>query len=158
MSYSEEPELAACLTSSSSIQERLMSTYEYDEGVYELMLMYCKKTDLNKLMSMFDFLIGFLERAYAGQRVVVISCFAQFINFASLMNNNILNRNNLTYEINEWREKLIGELIKTIMDSNELARKQSIRGLSNLCKVYLESVRDVESYIKIKENTGKLQI
>lgn len=144
MSYSEEEELSTCLESGGSIQDKLMSTYEYDEGIYELMLIFCKKTDINKQMQMFNFLEGFLDRPYNGQRVVVITCYAQFLNFAS-----VIYHGNTDVDLEEWRSKLIVELTKTITDSDELARKQSIRGLANLCKVYLDCTVDIDTYIKI---------
>ncbi len=146
MTYSDEVELSTCLESGGSIQHKLMNTYEYDEGIYELMLIYCKKTEHAKQSMMFDFLQGFLDRPWSGQRVVVVSCYAQFVNFASVIHCKTDDSN-----IVEWRNKLILELTKTITDSDELARKQSIRGLANLCKVYLDCTVYIENYIRITE-------
>jgi len=146
LSYSEEEEISTCLESGGSIQDKLMNTYEYDEGIYELMLIFCKKADINKQMAMFNFLEGFLDRPYNGQRVAVITCYAQFLNFAS-----VIYHGNTEVDLEEWRGKLIVELTKTITDSDELARKQSIRGLANLCKVYLDCCVDIDTYIKITE-------
>lgn len=152
LSYSEEEEISTCLESGGSIQDKLMNTYEYDEGIYELMLIFCKKADLAKQMAMFNFLEGFLDRPYNGQRVAVITCYAQFLNFAS-----VIYHGNTDVDLEEWRGKLIVELTKTITDSDELARKQSIRGLANLCKVYLDCCVDIDTYIKItkKIDLGK---
>jgi len=153
LSYSEEEEISTCLESGGSIQDKLMNTYEYDEGIYELMLIFCKKADIAKQMAMFNFLEGFLDRPYNGQRVAVITCYAQFLNFAS-----VIYHGNTDVDLEDWRNKLIVELTKTITDSDELARKQSIRGLANLCKVYLDCCVDIDSYIKItqKVDSGKL--
>ena len=152
LSYSDEEEISTCLESGGSIQDKLMNTYEYDEGIYELMLIFCKKTDIQKQMAMFNFLEGFLDRPYNGQRVVVITCYAQFLNFAS-----VIYHPETDIDLEEWRSKLIVELTKTITDSDELARKQSIRGLANLCKVYLDCSVDIDTYIKItmKIENGK---
>jgi hypothetical protein len=146
MSYSDEEELSTCLENGGSIQNKLMNTYEYDEGIYELMLIFCKKNDQSKQSVMYEFLSGFLDRPWSGQRVVVVSCYAQFVNFAS-----IIHSKNPDFDVIEWRDKLIVELTKTITDSDELARKQSIRGLANLCKVYLDCTVYIESYIRIIE-------
>jgi len=146
LSYSEEEEISTCLESGGSIQDKLMNTYEYDEGIYELMLIFCKKADIAKQMAMFNFLEGFLDRPYNGQRVAVITCYAQFLNFAS-----VIYHGNTDVDLEEWRNKLIVELTKTITDSDELARKQSIRGLANLCKVYLDCCVDIDTYIKITQ-------
>jgi len=155
LSYSEEEEISTCLESGGSIQDKLMNTYEYDEGIYELMLIFCKKADISKQMAMFNFLEGFLERPYNGQRVAVITCYAQFLNFAS-----VIYHGNTDVDLEEWRNKLIVELTKTITDSDELARKQSIRGLANLCKVYLDCCVDIDTYIKItqKIDLGNFQM
>jgi len=144
VSYSEEEEISTCLESGGSIQDKLMNTYEYDEGIYELMLIFCKKADLSKQMAMFNFLEGFLDRPYNGQRVAVITCYAQFLNFAS-----IIYHGNTDVDLEEWRGKLVVELTNTITDSDELHRKQSIRRLANLCKVYLDCTVDIDTYIKI---------
>jgi hypothetical protein len=146
MSYSDEVELSTCLESGGSIQSKIINTYEYDEGIYELMLIYCKKTEYAKQSLMFDFLQGFLDRPWGGQRVVVVTCYAQFLNFAS-----VINCKADVNTITEWRNKLIIELTKTISDSDELARKQSIRGLANLCKVYLDCTVYIDTYIRIVE-------
>jgi hypothetical protein len=146
MSYSDEVELNTCLESGGSIQSKIINTYEFDEGIYELMLIYCKKTEHAKQSLMFDFLQGFLERPWGGQRVVVVSCYAQFLNFAS-----VIHCKTDPQTVTEWRNKLIIELTKTISDSDELARKQSIRGLANLCKVYSDCTVDIENYIRIIE-------
>ena len=146
ISYAEEVELSTCLENGGSIQNKLLNSYEYDEGIYELMLIYCKKNDQIKQSAMFDFLSGFLDRPWGGQRVVVISCYAQFVNFAS-----VIYCQNSEFDVVDWRNKLVMELTKMITDSDELARKQSIRGLANLCKVYLDCTVNIENYIRITE-------
>jgi len=146
ISYADEVELSTCLENGGSIQNKLMNGYEFDEGIYELMLIYCKKNDHNKQNAMFDFLSGFLDRPWGGQRVVAVSCYAQFVNFAS-----VIYCHNSDFDVVDWRNKLVNELTKTITDSEELARKQSIRGLANLCKVYLDCTVNIESYIRITE-------
>ena len=146
MRYAEEEELLTCLEGG-SLQNKLLSSTEYDEGIYELMLIFCKVLDHNKQSLMYDFLQGFIDRQWNGQRVVVVSCYAQFVNFAS-----IIHCKDPEINIIEWRNKLILELTKTITDSDELARKQSIRGLSNLCKVFLDCTVYIDQYIKLTES------
>jgi len=68
---------------------KLMSTLEYDEGVYELMMICCKKLDHDKHEAMYNFLESFIDRPWNGQRVVTIACYAQFVNFASVVKCNI---------------------------------------------------------------------
>ena len=110
------------------------------------MLIFCKKSEHTKQTAMFEFLQGFLDRPWSGQRVAVVSCYAQFVNYAS-----IIHCKNNEIDVVEWRNKLIVELTKTITDSDELARKQSIRGLANLCRVYLDCTVYIENYIRISE-------
>ena len=96
---------------------------------------------------MFEFMKDFLERPWSGQIVVVITCLAQFIYYSSP-----LKCKNQDFDLFEWRTSLIKELIKSLSDSDELARKMSIRGLANLTTVYLESCSDMDAYIKLTEN------
>jgi hypothetical protein len=152
MRYAEEEELLTCLEGS-SLGNKLLSSSEYDEGIYELMLIFCKVFDHSKQSLMYDFLQGFIDRQWNGQRVVVVSCYAQFVNFGS-----IIHCKNSEIDIVEWRNKLILELTKTITDSDELARKQSIRGLSNLCKVFLDCTVYIDQYIKLTENIDEENI
>jgi len=114
------------------------------------MFIYCKHSEHSKHVAMFNFLQGFLDRPWKGQRVVVVACYAEFVKFASVIYCKVPES-----DIIEWRNKLIIELTKTITDSEELARKQSIRGLANLCKVYLDCTENIEEYLKITNETGK---
>jgi hypothetical protein len=88
---------------------------------------------------MFDFLQCFFNKPWGGQRVAFVSCYAQFVSFAS-----VIYTKGADIDVTEWRNKFIVELTKTITDSDELARKQSIRGLANLCKVYLDCTINIE--------------
>ena len=65
------------------IHSKLIDNTEYDEAIYELILIYCKKTDFDKQKQFFECLEPFLNKDFDGHRVVSISCVAQLVNFAS---------------------------------------------------------------------------
>lgn len=144
--YSKFSEISSCLQTGGSIQQKLMDVNEYDEGVYELMMICCQKLDYESQSTMFDFLENFKDRPWAGQRIVVISCFAQFLFFASEI------RCKKDFDVKEFRNNLVNKIssYSVITDSEEMIRKMSIRGLANLTKVYLECVNDLDLYCKIQ--------
>ena len=145
--YSQHNEVSSCLETGGSIQIKLMKSSEYDEGIYELIMICCLKLEFKNQVLMFEFMKDFLDRTWTGQRVVVIASIAQFIYSSS--NLNITSNNDK--EINEWRSKLVEELIKALSDSDELARKMAIRGLANLTKVYLDACNNIDNYINSSE-------
>lgn len=147
LKYSPHDEISGCLENGGSIHRKLMLEYEYDEGIYELMMICCLKIDHSNQEVMFEFMKDFLERPWSGQRVVSITCIAQFLYYSSP-----IKCKNQEFDLAEWRSSLIKELIKALSDSDELARKMSIRGLANLTTVYLESCSDMDAYIKLTEN------
>ena len=115
------------------IQKRLLLCREYDEGIYELMLIVCSRLSFDNQLAMFEFMKDFLDRSWNGQRVVVITCISQFV-----YNLNVLKENK------EIRDSLTIELIKGLSDPDEFARKMSIRGLGNLTKVYLDACNNID--------------
>ena len=144
--FSDYIELRTCLDEG-VIRTKLIDSNEYDEAVYELLHIYCKKNDLIKQNQIFDFLNLHFDKNLEGNRVISIACFAQFINFASFHHSK-----DEKFDINKWRNQIIEVLSKNIDNSNLMIRKMSILGISNLCKLYMESCIYIENYIKTKEN------
>jgi hypothetical protein len=97
---------------------------------------------------MFEFMEEFLDRPWNGQRVVAVSTMAQFVYFSSEIHCKVDD-----FEVKEWRNSLIEKLssYNIMNDSDDMVRKMAIRGLSNLTKVYLECISDIDAYIKITE-------
>lgn len=150
--YSQYEQISACLMDGGSIQSKLLETYEYDEGIYELMIICCQRLDHKSQKLMFDFMEEFLDRPWNGQRVVAVASMAQFVYFASEIHCKVDG-----FDIDEWRSSLIEKLssYNIITDSDDMVRKMAIRGLSNLTKVYLESINEIDEYIKLTENKNE---
>ena len=126
-----------------------MNTNEYDEGVYELMMIFCKVSSYDDMKAMFDFLSGFIERRYKGQRAIVASCFAQFINYAS----SYYIKDEDEDVINEWRSELLSAMENMMMDSDDIVRKNAIRGIGNLIQNYLSIDVDIDNFIERIKST-----
>ncbi len=137
------------------IQCKLIDSNEYDEGIYELALLYCKKAEFTKLKLLFDYLIGYLNKDLHGYIVTTISCFAQYVNFSSQ-----LHCKDEKYDVNSWRKEIIDVLIRYLDYDNFMVRKMSIRGISNLCKLYLDCCVYIDNYIKTSEmlKSGKFSL
>lgn len=125
---------------------KLIDSNEYDEAIYELTLLFCKKAEFSKLKVLFDHLIGYLNKNLHGYKVATISCFAQYINFSSN-----LHCKDDKFDVNSWRKEIINILIEYLDYDNFMVRKMSIRGISNLCKLYLDCCVYIDTYIKSSE-------
>ena len=150
MLYYKQPELTGCIDSTGSIAKKLLSSSEYDEGIYELLTIFCKVTPLNTHAVIFDFLYGFIDRTYNGQRVTVATCYAVFVNFAIPHSKSIeVEETNTTseFDVHKWRSSLIEELTKMLVDSDDKVRKMAIRGICNLFSVYLNCCVNIDQYI-----------
>ena len=146
MLYYQQPELSGCIDSTGSIAKKLLSSSEYDEGIYELLTIFCKVTSLNTHAVIFDFLYGFIDRTYSGQRVTVATCYAVFVNFAMPYPKSTEGNVN-EFDVHKWRSSLIEELTKMLVDSDEKVRKMAIRGICNLFSVYLNCCVNIDQYI-----------
>ena len=149
MDYCTQEELKSSLGSDGSIVKKIMNTNEYDEGVYELMMIFCKVSSYDDMKAMFDFLSGFIERRYKGQRAIVASCFAQFINYAS----SYYIKDEDEDVINEWRSELLSAMENMMMDSDDIVRKNAIRGIGNLIQNYLSIDVDIDNFIERIKST-----
>ena len=129
------------------IHSKLIDNTEYDEAIYELILIYCKKTDFDKQKQFFECLEPFLNKDFDGHRVVSISCVAQLVNFASYHH-----CKDEKFDIIQWRKKLIDVLTKYLQNENQMIRKMAIRGISNICKLYMDCSLYIENYVKTTEN------
>ena len=151
--YFDQEEISSCLGSDGSIAKKLLSSNEYDEGVYELMTIFCKVIGYEKQQAMFDFLSGFIERQWGGQRVVVATCYAMFVTRATK-----LYIRDTEVDVDEWRGNLLSELEKMMMDSDECARKMAIRGIGNLCQAYSSIIVDIDTIITMNSDSSTIDI
>lgn len=149
MDYFTQEELKSSLGSDGSIVKKIMNTNEYDEGVYELMMIFCKVSSYDDMRAMFDFLSGFIERRYKGQRAIVASCFAQFINYAS----SYYIKDEEENVIDEWRSEILTAMENMMMDSDDIVRKNAIRGIGNLIQNYLSIDVDIDNFIERIKST-----
>ena len=134
------------LDNNNSIYTKLLSEDEYDEGIYELMILYCKYSNYNEYKKIFDFLSEFTKRKYKGQRLICAICFSVLVNFSSILH---IRKDIDGNSIRNYRNNLIISLLNMINDKEFLIRKMAIRGIGNLGIIYNECCDDIESLLSI---------
>ena len=133
-----------------SIYSKLLNENEYDEGLYDLMICYCKFSNFEEQKKMFDFLSEFTKRKYKGQRLICTICFSVFVNYSSILH---IKKDYNGDTIRNWRNNLILSLLNMINDKDFLIRKMSLRGIGNLGKIYKECCDNIENILfKTLEN------
>ncbi len=134
------------LDNNNSIYLKLLNENEYDEGLYELMIIYCKYSNFNEYKKIFDFLSEFTKRKYKGQRLICAICFSVFVKFSSILH---IRKEVDGNSIRNYRNDLIISLLNMINDKDFLVRKMALRGIGNLGIIYNECCDDIETILSI---------
>ena len=134
------------LDNNNSIYLKLLNENEYDEGLYELMIIYCKYSNFNEYKKIFDFLSEFTKRKYKGQRLICAICFSVFVKFSSILH---IRKEVDGNSIRNYRNNLIISLLNMINDKDFLIRKMALRGIGNLGIIYNECCDDIETILSI---------
>lgn len=125
------------------LKSKLIDSNEYDEAIYELLQIYCKKVDMVKHHQLFEYMTLYLDKTTDENHVVSITCFAQLVASFTYSKEDKIDLNYL--------KNIMEFLCKNLNNEYRMIRKMAIRGISNLCKLYFNCILYIENHLKLTE-------
>jgi hypothetical protein len=121
-----------------------LASEDYDEGIAEMIHLYCKQFNFEQVRLLFDFLTPFLSKTLDSQKLATIVTVSQLLSSSIYIRDIFHHFNSSPHNLDaaqtgsqfksfqQWNEALLEILFEHVLDKNDQVRKHVFKGFGNL--------------------------